>query len=363
MALSNFQYGNLFLVGLSGPTLSDLDKRILAEVKPVGILLFERNFLKAAPYKTWLPALEKLLYEVRQYAEREEMIISIDHEGGKIQVAPPPITNFGPPAGYARHAPEVAKAMAVEIASLGANLSWAPLADINSNPKSPIIGQLGRAFATTPQGTAEIAVEFMRALTEAGIAGCAKHFPGHGHTFSDSHLELPFLDLEMKDIAARELIPFQALIDIGIPFVMTAHIMFPKIDAHYPATLSKIFLTDLLRSRMEFKGVCVADNIGMEAVVKMFKDEEAISTAINAGVDLTIVSRHEEPFHDDTPLQLAHFIERGLAQRRVSEQRLREAGDRVEAALRTKLTQHKVSVLDEEVWERHQELRREIVRE
>jgi hypothetical protein len=134
----------------------------------------------------------------------------------------------------------LSKDTALELKSLGINLSWSPVADIFSNPQNPIIGP--RAFGNTPQTASEGAREYYRGLREEGILGSAKHFPGHGDTSTDSHLELPILNLSREDLRNRELIPFQTLIQDKIPLIMTAHILFPQIDPEVPATLSKIIL-------------------------------------------------------------------------------------------------------------------------
>src|SRR5690606_11522733 len=148
-------------------------------------------------------------------------------------------TNFGYPVDYCKKASEVASAMADELRSLGINLSWSPSADVNTNPENPIVGKLGRAFSSDPNAVAAYCVEFSRALQSGGIIPCGKHFPGHGDTWSDSHLELPAVELDKKLAMERELVPFKALIEAGVPCIMTAHVLFKGIDPVNPATFSK----------------------------------------------------------------------------------------------------------------------------
>ncbi|AFZ59251.1 beta-N-acetylhexosaminidase [Anabaena cylindrica FACHB-243] len=291
-------FGNHLILGISGTTLSDDDKRALNELKPVGVIFFAKNFLDGVPYPVWLESFRQLIDQVRQYTERDLMFTTLDHEGGRVVRTPSPITRF-PHAYLLRssstlrsrsHAYEVAKATAVELKSLGINLSWSPVADIFSNPHNPIIGS--RAFGTTAETASQGAREYYRGLREEGILGAAKHFPGHGDTSTDSHLELPILNLSLEDLKNRELIPFQILIQEQVPLIMTAHILFPQIDADVPATLSKTILNNILRDELGFQGVIVSDDLDMKAVSEIFMQSGTIVRAFNAGCDLFIVSRN-----------------------------------------------------------------------
>lgn len=290
-ALQQLQrFGNHLILGISGTTLSDDDKRALSELKPIGVIFFAKNFLDGTPYQVWLESFKQLIDQIRQYAERDSMFTSLDHEGGRVVRTPLPITRF--PYAYLlrSHSRQVAQATAVELKSLGINLSWAPVADIFSHPQNPIIGP--RAFGTTPETAAQGAREYFLGLQESGILGCAKHFPGHGDTSKDSHIELPTLNLTLDDLRNRELIPFKALIEVQVPLIMTAHILFPKIDPDVPATLSQPILHHLLREELGFEGVVVSDDLDMKAVSEMFIQPGTVARAFRAGCDLFIVSRN-----------------------------------------------------------------------
>ncbi|MBW4610812.1 MAG: beta-N-acetylhexosaminidase [Hassallia sp. WJT32-NPBG1] len=284
------RFGHHLILGISGTTLSDDDKRALSELKPIGVIFFAKNFRQGTHYQVWLETFKDLIDQVRQYAERDLMFLTLDHEGGSVIRTPLPITRFPHAFMLGSLAIEVAKATALELKSLGINVSWSPVADIFSNPQNPVIGP--RAFDTTPEGAAQAARDYYRGLKESGIKGCAKHFPGHGDTSQDSHIELPRLNLTVEDLRSRELIPFQALIEEQIPMIMTAHILFPQIDADVPATLSKLILNDILRKELGFKGVIVSDDLDMKAVSDMFMKSGTVAKAFNAGCDLFIVSRN-----------------------------------------------------------------------
>jgi len=350
-------FGNHFIVGLSGTTLDDADKRVLATVKPVGLLLLKRNFDHTSPYPTWLSKLERLLDDARNYAEREDLFVTLDHEGGRVHRTPPPLTIFPEPARYGHRAAEVATAMAIELRSIGVNVSWSPLADVHSNPANPIIGT--RAFSGEPEDVARKAVTFARALMQHGVLGCAKHFPGHGDTSTDSHHELPTVDLPLEVIRRRELPPFQALIDIDIPFVMTAHILFPQIDPVLPATVSPRILGGLLRDQMGFDNIVMGDDLDMRAVSHLFESTDAVAQAINAGCDMLCVAR----FPDGTserPIDLAKNMAACLTKRLITEDRLFESFTRINRIASTRLQRSVVTQLSDEVFTRHAALCQEL---
>lgn len=349
--------GQHFIVGISGTSLDEWDKRILGALKPAGILLLKRNFDHNLPYADWIRKLSALQHEIKSYIEREEVIFSLDHEGGKVHRTPKPITHFPAAQKYSAQAAKVAEYMAVELKSLGVNLSWAPLADIHSNPKNPIIGE--RAFAASAEKVAEIAVQFAESLAKNGIVGCAKHFPGHGDTSTDSHLELPCVERNLQQLRDRELYPFKVLADKQIPMIMTAHILFPQIDKKCPATLSPAILKEILRNEFAYKGIIVSDDLDMKAVSDGFKKEENMGRAMNAGCDMFIVARHPDS-NTERPLTLANYLYRCTREKIVSDATLHASCERINALFKNELKQYKVEVLSEDVLERHAELARDL---
>ena len=283
--------GEHFLVGLHPtPTLDAHDRALLAELRPAGVVLFKSNFRHDLPYIDWLPIHARLIEEVRTAIGRERILVAIDHEGGRVCRTPAPMTRFSYAAHWAAQATAVGHAMGMELASLGVNLSFAPVLDIHSNPANPIIGL--RAFGETPEHVIEAALPFMVALQSEGVLACGKHFPGHGDTDRDSHLELPVLRQDLAELQARELKPFEAAIHAGIPMLMTAHILLPSLDAHDPATLSVRINRTLLRQQLGFRGVIVTDDLGMHAVSRRFEDPAAAVQVLAAGVDLLMVCSH-----------------------------------------------------------------------
>ncbi|BAZ83476.1 beta-N-acetylhexosaminidase [Sphaerospermopsis kisseleviana CS-549] len=347
------KFGNHLILGVSGTTLSDDDKRALSELKPVGVIFFAKNFLDGVPYPVWLEKFKDLLKQIKEYTERKTLFTSLDHEGGRVVRTPFPITRF--PCAYLvkSQAYQVAKATSIELKSLGINLSFSPVADIFSNPQNPIIGS--RAFGITPKTASQSAREYYQGLREEGILGCAKHFPGHGDTSTDSHLELPILNLSLEDLRNRELIPFQALIQEQIPLIMTAHILFPQIDPEVPATLSKTILNHILRQELNFKGVIVSDDLDMKAVADMFMRPGTVARAFNAGCDLFIVSRNINSSSLERTYKIAEDFTHCLSNGSLNEEIVEAARARVENLLEiTPLSP--VYQLEKEVLFNHAEL-------
>ncbi|MBH8573271.1 beta-N-acetylhexosaminidase [Nostocaceae cyanobacterium CENA369] len=347
------RFGHHLILGISGTTLSDDDKRALNELKPVGVIFFGKNFLDGTPYEFWVESFKQLNDQIRQYAERQLMFVTLDHEGGRVIRTPLPITRFPYAFLWRSHSREVAKATAVELKSLGINLSWAPVADIFSHPDNPVIGP--RAFGSTPESAAQGARDYYLGLQESGIVGCAKHFPGHGDTSKDSHIELPILNLTLEDLRIRELIPFQTLIKAQIPLIMTAHILFPKIDPHVPATLSKAILKKILREELGFEGVVVSDDLDMKAVSDMFTNSGTIAQAFDAGCDLFIVSRNINSSSLERTYKIAKDFVDSLNKGSLDESVVDAAKDKIEKLLAV-TPQYSVQTLDKNTLEEHAKL-------
>jgi beta-N-acetylhexosaminidase len=260
------------------------------ELRPAGVILFKSNFVHDVPYEQWLASHSLLIDDIRSAARRERLIIAIDHEGGRVCRTPAPITRFGYASQWVHQAAEVGAAMGRELSSLGVNLNFAPVLDINSNPDNPVIGP--RSFGRDSDQVASSAVAFMSAMQQERVLACGKHFPGHGDTDTDSHYALPVLQQNLQALRKRELEPFIAAIHAGIPMLMTAHMFLPSVDEIEPVTLSKRFTRELLRDVLEFDGVITTDDIGMKAVSAIFEDPSASVLALSAGTDMLMVCSH-----------------------------------------------------------------------
>jgi len=333
------RFGKKFLVEVAGTSITDGEKRLLEQLQPRAIMLRKRNFEQDVPYEIWLEKYRKLIAQFREILPKD-LIISIDHEGGRVIRPPDPITKFTYAAHWGNRVADVAKAMAIELKSLAINVNFAPVADIHSNPKNPVINE--RAFANDAIDVSKIAVEFACVMQTNGIEACAKHFPGHGDTKTDSHFGVPVLDLTLAELRKRELLPFKALIDAGIKMIMTAHILFPKIDADNTATLSKTILNNILREELGFKGIIIADALGMAAIAKNISEQESLAKAVNAGLDIFLVAGDNVSIHN--AIKMAELLEDAVSKDLISEEAVSSSAIRVDKFIES-LSQYDVRQL------------------
>ncbi|MDP6852109.1 MAG: glycoside hydrolase family 3 N-terminal domain-containing protein, partial [Prochlorococcaceae cyanobacterium ETNP1_MAG_8] len=169
----------------------------------------------------------------------------------------------------------------------GLNWVLAPVCDVNNNPANPVINV--RAWGENTETVSSLVCAFQRGLTIEGVLGCAKHFPGHGNTGIDSHLQLPVLEHNLHQLEELELVPFQAAIKAGVDSVMTAHLLMRNLDASHPATLSQTVLQNLLRDQLKFEGLVVTDALVMQAITQTYGAGEAAVMAFDAGADLILM--------------------------------------------------------------------------
>jgi beta-N-acetylhexosaminidase len=283
--------GDHFLIGLEpSPVLTDHDRALLADLRPAGAILFKSNFRHDLPYEAWLQRHARLIADIRAAAGRERLFIAIDHEGGRVCRTPSPITRFAPASRWAQQSAAVGRAMGRELASLGINLTFAPVLDIHTNPQNPVIGE--RAFGSTAEAVTAAALPFIEAIESEKVIACGKHFPGHGDTSVDSHLGLPSQAASLKVLRTRELKPFAAAINASLSMIMTGHILYPAIDSELPVTLSRRFLTGVLRDELGFEGVAISDDIGMGAMKGFMESPESAVRLIHSGCDMIMVCAH-----------------------------------------------------------------------
>jgi beta-N-acetylhexosaminidase len=334
------------IVEPSGDTLSSEEAGLLRELRPAGIMLRSRNFARDLPYAEWLPRYAELLNAVRAAIGRERIVVCVDHEGGQVHRFPPPITRFPYPAFYAasKDAIEgVSTVWATELKSLGINVTFSPCADIHTHPDNPVIKH--RAYGTTPDAVASAAATCAATLRRLRVVPCAKHFPGHGDTSVDSHYALPVLNRTAEQLRDRELIPFKALIDDGLEMVMSAHLMLPLIDSSNQATLSPAVLRSLLRDMLGFKGVSIADALGMKAIRDDVLKPDFPRRAQEAGLDLFLMVGDPVSIRD--AISVRDALRSSIEQGDLPRQAALDTQQRIEAFL-SALPQYGVSQLSAE---------------
>jgi beta-N-acetylhexosaminidase len=218
-------------------------------------------------------------------------LLGIDQEGGRVVRLRAPFLSVPPMATVARwrdagFAERIARAMGTELAALGITIDFAPVLDVNTCGHNPIIGD--RAFGDDPDVCATFGAAWIRGLQSAGVLATGKHFPGHGDTSKDSHLELPVVDQPRDRLERVELVPFRAAVQAGVAALMTAHVVYPALDPERPATLSHAICTEL-RERIGFRGILVSDDLEMRAISAHGAIGDAAVLAVAAGCDALLV--------------------------------------------------------------------------
>jgi len=302
------------------PTLETLVRRH----KVGGVIFFRENVPGS------LAELKKFNSRIKRESLRSSGVlpfISVDEEGGRVSRLKKLIGEFPAPMDLAKKGlGAVTKnysSLGRKVRAAGFNLTWAPVLDVDSNPKNPVIGD--RSFSSDPSEAAKCGCAAITALRGAGLFTSGKHFPGHGDTSADSHLELPVVDADMATLAKRELAPFRAAVAARVDFLMTAHVLFTKVDPNNMATFSKKILTGLLRRKMGFKGLVVTDDLNMKAVGGGRK--ERIKRAIDAGADVLLI-------RDPDPVGFMQTFETLVAEGGVDADRIRESLARVKRVKR-----------------------------
>lgn len=280
--------GQHLIIGLSGETLTADEKSFIIDNNIGGVVLFARNCKSPEQVFNLCSEIQNLRHELPY---KTPFFISIDMEGGRVHRFKDPFTQWPPLKKLGDlDAPtvsfEFAQRMGDELSAVGVNLDFAPCLDVFTNPKNTVIGD--RAISTEPNIVAKHASALIRGYLKSNIISCAKHFPGHGHTLIDSHVDLPVCDLTLDHLRINELVPFNKALRSKIPMVMIAHILFSKIDDKNPATFSKTIVTDLLKSEMRFEGIVVSDDLDMGALSKYHSTQDIPVKALQAGIDLLL---------------------------------------------------------------------------
>lgn len=296
--------GQVMVIGFDGTTVNAELHQMMTEYHIGGVILFARN----VELPEQVAALTNELQNIALESGNPGLFIAIDQEGGRVArlTEEKGFTEF-PSAmaltatGDPQNAYRVAAAMAAEMRAVGINVDFAPDLDVNNNPANPVIGI--RSFSSDPQTVAEYGLAFARGLQENGVLAFGKHFPGHGDTGVDSHIDLPLVLHDRARLDQIELVPFRAAIAADFAGIMSAHVTFPMIDSTpgLAATLSRPVLTGLLRQELGYNGLIVTDSLEMGALAaKGYPPAVGAPLALAAGADLLLFNRdhvmHREAF-------------------------------------------------------------------
>lgn len=307
--------GQLVIAGFSGHTLPREVRDIARDFDLGGVILFARNIDEPAQ-------VADLTRECALLAIDWPLWISVDQEGGRVARLRSPFTEWPPMATLGRSGDEglavrFARALAREVKAIGFNMDFAPVLDVHTNPSNPVIGD--RALSEKAEDVARLGAAIIRTLQAEGIAACGKHFPGHGDTSTDSHLELPLVEQPPDRLEAVEFVPFKAAIEADVAAIMTAHVLVLSLDDSRPASLSPTVLNRLRRG-LQFDGLIISDDLDMRAISAHYPLEHAIVAAVAAGCDLVLLCGDEPARHVAALEALIHAVEdEQLPRKRVDE--------------------------------------------
>lgn len=267
---------------------------------------------------------KKLIDKLQSWAQKSPhkipLLISIDYEGGTVYT---PVTLGFPylPTNMmlaaAQNAEDTATLfyiVAAELKNVGVHINFAPVVDVNINPANPIIGV--RSFGADTEIVGRMGGALINGLQKGGVMAVAKHFPGHGETVTDSHLDLPRLNMTKEEFYKTHLPPFKAAIDNGVMGIMTAHIVYDFIDPEHPATFSPVILNDLLKKELGFEGIVISDSLDMAGATKGSNIIEASAKALNSGVDMILTSKRNPKL---THKQLMEKVGKEIDQNRIND--------------------------------------------
>ncbi|WP_078382122.1 beta-N-acetylhexosaminidase [Sutcliffiella halmapala] len=282
--------GQLFMAGFHGTEPSEEITKLIQDYHIGGVIYFTRNVKEVKQ----VYELSRSLQKIAKNAGELPLFISIDQEGGMVARITEGVTlspgNMALGATGDKEAVyRLGKIVGKELRTLGVNMNFAPCVDVNNNPLNPVIGV--RSYGEDPRIVAEFGVEAVKGLQEENVSAVSKHFPGHGDTNVDSHLDLPVIAHGLERLESLELIPFKETFDQDVDGVMVAHINFPAIEPeNVPSTLSKRIVNGLLREKLGYDGVAMTDCMEMKAIIDYYGIEEASIMAVEAGIDIVLIS-------------------------------------------------------------------------
>ncbi|SOC25201.1 beta-N-acetylhexosaminidase [Ureibacillus xyleni] len=315
--------GQMILAGISGTTMDTNTKSLIGKFHVGGIIFYENNF--ETPTQT-----VQLVNQIKTENQSNlPLLLSTDQEGGRVTRLPGGLVHFptnkqigkinNPEFSY-----KIGTFLGHELKEFGLNLNFAPVLDINSNPNNPVIGD--RSFWDNAEIVSNLGIQTMKGIASQNVIPTIKHFPGHGDTSVDSHLELPIVNKSLEELRELELIPFERAIREGADVVMVAHILLPELDKSQPASMSQAVMTDVLRKELGFTGVIITDDMTMGAITNHYDIGKAAVQSVKAGSDIILVG-HDYRNVEKVFTSLKTAVENG----EISQQKVNQSVERIMA--------------------------------
>ncbi|WHY85811.1 beta-N-acetylhexosaminidase [Neobacillus novalis] len=313
--------GQMILAGVSGTSMDANANKLISQFHVGGVIFYKYNFET--------PGQAVQLVNQLKAGNRSSLplILGVDQEGGRVTRLPGGLVNFPPNKKIGQvnnpdFSYKVGTLLGQELKEFGLNLDFAPVLDINSNPNNPVIGD--RSFGNNAEIVSKLGIQTMKGIQSQNVITTIKHFPGHGDTSVDSHLDLPIVNKSLKELKELELIPFERAIEQGADVVMVAHILLPQLDKTNPGTMSKAVMTDLLRKQLGFTGVIITDDMTMGAITEHFDIGKAAVESVKAGSDIILVGHGY-----NNVVKIISSLKAAVQNGEISEQRLNESIERI----------------------------------
>ncbi|SET03194.1 beta-N-acetylhexosaminidase [Oceanobacillus limi] len=314
--------GQMIISGIYGTKMTANTQSLIRDYQVGGVIFYPENI-------TDVDQTMKLINEIKEENAENKipLFLSVDQEGGRVTRLPGNLEELptnqaigdinDPELSY-----KIGQILGEQLSAFGLNLNFAPVLDIDSNPDNPVINN--RSFGDNPTVVKELGIQTMKGIRSKNVISVVKHFPGHGDTSVDSHLELPTVNKSIQELYSLELKPFIHAIKEGADAVMIAHILLPELDSLHPATLSHNIITDLLRNDLNFDGLIVTDDMTMDAIENNYELGEAAVQSIKAGSDMILVA-HE--YHNVT--ETIKSVKQAVQTGEITEERIDESVSRI----------------------------------
>ncbi|WP_235801774.1 beta-N-acetylhexosaminidase [Ureibacillus manganicus] len=314
--------GQMIFAGVDGANYDQNAENLIHQYHVGGIIFNKKNFLSVDQTNQYVNKIKS-----ENAAKPLPIFLGVDQEGGRVAKLPGALTPIPPSlqignVGSSEFSYAIGSLLGKEVKSFGFNMNFAPVLDINSNPNNPVIGD--RSFGNTANIVSKLGIETMKGIQSEDVIAVIKHFPGHGDTATDSHLELPRVNKTIEELEELELVPFRQAIQEGADVVMIAHILLPQVDAENPSSMSKAIISDLLRNQLQYDGVVITDDMTMEAITDHYDIGAASVQSVKAGSDIIMVA------HDYNKVTSAfRAIQKAVENGEISEERINDSVVRI----------------------------------